>query len=190
MFTRSIGVNGELSQSRKPAKLELAVQPKRRLWLIGLAGLLSFGLTLLMLGIVSAARMETMPQFVDLPQYYLPGNPVPKEVSCTTQMYEYLDRCFIEFGGHDVYFSFDANRKTIIRTLIPARAYTIGQLILFWGKPSGIDWKDTMIYFYWGTRSALLYTRSLRPDNRVEFILYDLEQQTASPWRGFRLYKD
>jgi hypothetical protein len=140
---------------------------------------------MLVVGVMTAARTGTIRQLLDLPPRYFPGNPLPEDVSCYTHDDEHAPRCFDQLFGEEVYFNFDGNPRTILRTIIPAQAYTIGQLILSWGAPSGIRRNYYTIYVYWGTRSALLYTNSFQPDSRVEFILYDLEQQPTSPWRGF-----
>jgi hypothetical protein len=190
MFTRSVVVDTELSQGHVPSRENVSVQSQLRLWLVGFAGLLSLCLTLLVLGIMSVARIGTIPQFLDLPDSYLPGNLQPKEVSCYTYISEPFPHCSIQLLDYKVYFTFDAQTRTIMNTVISAHPYTIGQLILYWGTPTGINWNEYTIYIYWGTRSAMLSARSLRPDSRVRFILYDLEQPEASPWQGFRRRKD
>jgi hypothetical protein len=84
-----------------------------------------------------------------------------------------------------VYFNVDPETHLINRTVIPAQKYAVGDLIAAWGTPTGTTRNETNIYIYWGARSALLYTRSLQPDSRVDFILYDLAPHQASPWPGF-----
>jgi hypothetical protein len=129
--------------------------------------------------------MGAAPHVPDLPQRFLPGNPLPGEAVCMTLSDEVIGRCVVHLVDYDVYFGFDAEMRTIRSSLIPAQKYTAGDLVAAWGAPTGITWNETNIYLYWGTRSALLYTGLLQPDSRVDFILYDQQQKTASPWRGF-----
>jgi hypothetical protein len=67
----------------------------------------------------------------------------------------------------------------------PAQQFSLGELIAAWGDPSGIISSESVIHVYWGTRSALLYTRSLQPNSPVDFILYDPAFQQTSRWLGF-----
>jgi hypothetical protein len=189
MAIRFFAVDGQLEQRHRPIREYVGVQPRRRLWLVILVGLLPLFLMILILTFMITARTGTLPMLPDLPQSYLPGSPQPQNVSCTTFSGEYIPRCSVSYLENEIYFNFGSDNRTITRTLIPARAYMLGQLILAWGAPSGITWNDYTIYLYWGKRSALVYARSLQPDSPVEFILYDLVQQPASPWRGFWLHK-
>jgi len=154
--------------------------------LIRVVGPLCMFLILLVLGVMTAARTGTTPQLFDLAERDLPGSPLPDDVICYSGIDEYSPRCFVRRFGNDVYFNFDKDSRTILRTVIPAHKYSIGYLIPTWGKPSGIKQSPYMVSVHWGTRSALLYTQEFRPDSRVEFILYDPEPLPASPWRGFR----
>lgn len=186
MLSRSFAVAAESRQSHLPSRVDSGVQPNRIPKLVSVAALMCFCLTMLVLGVMTAARTGTIPTLLDPPPRYLPGNPLPGDVSCYTPGDEHMPRCFVQHLGDEVYFNFDGNTRTILRTVIPAREYTIGQLILAWGTPTGITQTHYTIYVYWRTRSALLYTSSFQPDSRVEFILYGLEQQPTAPWRGFR----
>lgn len=164
------------------------VQPRSPL-LVNLTLLVVLVSTALIVGVITVARVQALPQLPDLPQAYLPGNPMPKEVSCYTPASVYTARCSIVVLGNAVYFSLDADLKTITGTQIPARKYAIGQLVAGWGNPTGIIRRETMVYVHWGARSALIYTRDFQPGNSVEFIIYDLEPLPSSPWRGFRLFE-
>ena len=154
--------------------------------LVNVIGLICIFLVLLVLGVMTAARTGTTPQLFHLAERDLPSSPLPDDVLCYSGIDEYSPRCFVQRFGNDVYFNFDKDSRTILRTVIPAHKYSIGYLILTWGKPSGIKQSPYMVSVHWGTRSALLYTQEFRPDSRVEFILYDPEPLPASPWRGFR----
>ena len=186
MLSRSFAVTAESRQSHLPSRLDSGVQPNRIPKLVSVAALMCFCLTMLILGVMIAGRTGTLRQLLDPPSRFLPGNPLPNEVSCNTHSNEYVPRCYAQHLDDEFYFVFDADTRTIIRTVIPAREYTIGQLILAWGTPIGITQTNYTIDIDWRTRSALLYSSSFQPDSRVEFILYGLEQQPTSPWRGFR----
>src|SRR5262245_60958217 len=94
MYIQSRAVGAELRQSTFPSQH----QSRRIPTLVSVVVLLCFGLTMLTLSAVAAARTRTISQFPDLPQAYLPGNPLPREVSCHAQSYGY-DGCSVHFGG-------------------------------------------------------------------------------------------
>jgi hypothetical protein len=189
MFIRSVVADRLPRQGYIPAKETLDVQPKQTPKIIYAAVCILLCLTMLVLGVMGVARTGTIPKLLDLPPEYLPGSPKPRDVSCYTYTSEYIPRCSIHLLDNEVYFNFDTDTGTIITATVPARAYTIGQLIVSWGTPTGIIWNDYAISIYWGMHSALLYTHSIRPNSRVDFIVYDREQHTGSPWRGFRRHK-
>jgi hypothetical protein len=188
MSIQSVVPNPELRHSPIPLRQDASIQPQRSLGLVSFAVLLSLSLTMLILSVMTIARMSAIPKLPDLPQGYLPGSPRPMNISCYyVPIDAQVPRCYVDFEDHKIYFVVDEATKIIIRSTIRTQAYTLGMLVASWGTPTGITWKDTVIYVYWGTRSALIYTRSLKPTSTVEFILYDLEEQpTTSPWRGFR----
>jgi hypothetical protein len=185
MVTQSVVADTELSPKHNPLYVNRRVLSKRRLWPVSFATLVSLILMVVLLSVLALARMETGPQVPNLPPQYLPGSLLPSDVVCFLHSGEVVPRCSAHFLDDDIYFSFDADTHVIIKSAIPARAYTVGQLILAWGKPSGSMGSDYIISVSWGTRSALLYTRSLRPDSRLEFIVYDAEAQAVAPWYGF-----
>ena len=184
MFSRSV-------EAARPGALpsgeEVHILPKRRPVPVSLTLLAVLCFTALIASVMTAARAEPAPHLPDIPQAYLPGNLLPVSGWCYWPSNEQVPRCSVEFGDDEVYFSFDALTGIITRSIIPARAYMIGDLIAAWGTPTGIHQKYTLTYVFWETRSALLYTTSFRPESRVEFIIYDLEpSQATSPWHGFR----
>jgi hypothetical protein len=63
MFIQSRAVNAELRQSTFPTPR----QPKRIPTLVSFVMLLSLGLTMLVLSVVTAARIQPISQFLDLP---------------------------------------------------------------------------------------------------------------------------
>jgi hypothetical protein len=164
------------------------IQPKRPL-LVSVTLFVVFVSTMLVFGVVMAARTQAIPPMPNLPKMYLPGNSIPNNISCYWSGDEHIPRCSIRFDDHEAYFGIEPDWNFITQAFIPARDYTIGQLLTDWGTPTGITHRATMVYVHWGLRSALIYTHDFQPDDPVEFIIYDLEPVPASPWRGFRLFK-
>jgi hypothetical protein len=164
-----------------------SIQPKLPRFIIALV-LIFLSVTVLILGVGAIASAQALPQLPELPPAYLPGNPLPKDVSCSIAANQYIISCSIRSGDDEIFFNSDS-AKTISHTLIPAQKYTIGQVIAAWGTPTGITHRETQVYVHWGARSALLYTKAFQPDSIVEFIVYDLEPPPSSPWRGFRLFE-
>ena len=193
MFSPSQAANVSLRRSRAALRKNPGVQAKQISIAVSFVILMALSLAMLVLGVSMIAKIESVPLLLDLPQVYLPGNLLPQGVTCYTQDddYEigYIPTCFAHFLDHKIYFDLDADTQTLIRTFIPAQRYTIGQLIVAWGKPGGIRWTDYTISLYWGTRSATIYASSLRPDSPVEFILYELEARPGSSWAGFQLHR-
>jgi len=144
--------------------------------LLELAASLVFGLTVLVAGVVTAARTGATRPLPDLPQRYLPGHPLPADVPSF----------ILGFEAYQVYFDFDSQTRIITRTVIPATEYTVGQVLTAWGTPSGMIQRQTMTYLFWDTRAVLVYSSSVQPDSRVEYILYEPEPAQMLPWRGFR----
>ena len=186
MFTRSFSIYAEQRQSYFPPNEVVGDQPRRRPILIPFAALVFLALAMLVVGVVAVARTETIPRLLDLPESYLPGNTLPRDVSCYKPGDEHTPHWFVPLLGYEVYFDFDAGTRMINRTVIPEQAHTLGQLIASWGIPTGIIRRfefDT--YVCWGSRSAFIWGSSIQPDSRVDFIQYDLEPQQASTWHGF-----
>jgi hypothetical protein len=189
MFTLSVARSG-LSRSSEPCEESRFVPPKRRRTVLKFTAVVLVGWTIIVLGVVIRGRMGAAPHVPDLPQRFLPGNPLPGEAACTRYSNELILRCVVHLADYDVVFSLDAGMSFIHSTLIPAQKYTAGDLVAAWGAPTGITWDETNIYLYWETRSALLDTGSLQPDSRVDYILYELAAPLpAAPWPGFTSVK-
>jgi hypothetical protein len=184
MVGQSLAADTALSQHDIRAREALRVQPDSRPRLLSIVTLISLSLSMLVLGVMSIARTQATPQLLDLPQAYHPGQALPDGLACYgyTSMPE--NSCAVDLPGNLIYLNLDADKR-ITDAVIPALNYVIGDLILMWGTPGGIIQKPHTTYVYWGTRSAYVYTGSLRPDSRVQFILYDSEPKPASPWHGF-----
>ena len=120
------------------------------------------------------------------PQMVLPGNPLPRfagEDAC--DKFAPVNMICGEIDGRKIYWSYESETQKIVRTIILAAEYTIGELILAWGIPTGFDRYGTSIFVSWEARSAHLMTDFFHPYSRVRFIQYDLEPPQRSVWRGF-----
>lgn len=187
MVTRSMEVVDGLNQRSIPGNRSRGRLPPLLLLLVRISLGVSLGLTLLVLTVVFISRLSAIPQVTDLPQSYLPGSRLPQELSCYTPVDEHKPRCSAPLGQTEVYFDFDPDTQQIVRSIIPAYAYSMRQLYAAWGRPSAIRWHEFTIYVYWNTRSAEFYVSTLRPQSRASFILYELQApDDVSPWNGFR----
>ena len=131
-----------------------------------------------------------MPQLLNLPQQYLPGSLPPQHLRCPCasepQQYWYDGFCWADYQGQPVYFEFDRDHRRIVSAIIPAQDYNLGQLLVSWGTPAGVNWNHYTVYVYWPTRWVILSNKTFRPTSPVKSILYTPEQPPSSPWRGFR----
>lgn len=146
--------------------------------------------TLTMVGIIGVSRTQTLQAIKTPPPEYLPGNPLPNladHISCNSSDSNQLTNlsCLVHLSDQDIYFYYEAQSEGIIRTIIKANEYTIGELILAWGTPTGFDRYGTATVVSWGTRSANLDAESFQPTNPITFITYDLKPLKRSLWRGF-----
>src|SRR5438874_2776626 len=101
MFARSNSDDTERHQRHIPSSKAVDVQPKLRPILISFAASVFLGLATLVLVVVAVARMGAIPRLLDLPQYYLPGNPLPWDVSCYTPGDRYLPSCLVHLLTHE-----------------------------------------------------------------------------------------
>jgi hypothetical protein len=145
---------------------------------------------MVVLVVMTIARTGTIPQLPDLPHTYLPGNRLPEAVSCYTVNDEHVPRCSITHLDTEIHFVVDPETDTIIGAVVPALDYTVGELIMSWGTPDGIIQTPQTTYVHWGTRTAHIFTGSLQPDSRVQFVHYEAQPKSTSPWRGFRRRND
>ena len=148
-------------------------------------------LMLLVLSILSAARTETVPDIHVLDEIYLPGNvlpQLPKDAECFDLAYLYRS-CLISVLGQKIYLNYEPSSRMMVHTGYRTKEYSIGELIVAWGFPTGIAQHDTFTFVNWERRSAIIYSKSFEPESRVAFIQYDLEEQPSSVWEGFRTFE-
>ncbi len=146
--------------------------------------------TLLVVGASSMAQTGAIRPIIEPPQEYLPGSPFPgspENIACDNYPTNQLTgmSCLVHISDFDVYFYYGQDSNSIFRTIIPAKEYAIGELILAWGTPTGFDRYGDGIVVSWGTRSANFNAQSFQPTNQIGFITYDLTPFKRSPWRGF-----
>lgn len=185
MSDQFLGVNASPRQQSIPASKDTGIRPNWRMNVVGLIGLFSLGLTALMGGILTVARAEPIPRILELPQRYLPGNLPPENMSCDNANTSGVPRCFVWFQDNLVEFDFDIGPRIIRSAFVRVDAYTLGQLILSWGTPTGVNRNHYTNYIYWPSRWVILDNDSFGPSSQVKSILYNYDQPMASPWRGF-----
>lgn len=186
MVDRSFTANDVLQQEIITPGEGRFDQPQHGLNLGKLIILACLGFAICVMGVIVIARLESVPQFVELPEIYLPGNPLPDDLMCYYRDSEPQPRCVVHFLNDELHFTSHTVTGLIDQTIIPALKYTLGDLILAWGTPRGVLRSPQTTFIFWGKRSIVLYTGNFRPGSRVQYILYSQEPLPASPWRGFQ----
>ena len=151
-----------------------------------IASILWLFLMLLMLCIPIVSNASVTSEIYTPPQRVLPGSPLPRfagEDAC--DKFAPVNMICGELDGQKIYWSYESKTQKIVRTIILAAEYTIGDLILAWGTPTGFDRYGTAIFVSWEARSAHLMTDFFHPYSPIRFIQYDLEPPQRSVWRGF-----
>ena len=149
-------------------------------------------LTICIVVAVSAARAGTVRSVFDLPERFLPGHPLPVDATCTETVANSVACSFyhINYAGKEVSLIADVSGRNIADAVYSAHEYTIGDLILVWGLPSGFIHYGSAVQVYWDTRFAYLITCSLQPDSHIELISYSQISSQMPPWRGFTTSKE
>ena len=142
--------------------------------------------TVVVAGIITTSRSATLPPPIDVPARYMPGSPLPDDGDCEWHMYEDQMRFCRGHADGWLFFTYDMRARVIdhVTTENPGEL-TIGDLMLMWGIPSGIDQNRWGVYVYWGSRSAFVNGPRFGPQSRVAFITYRLQAYPQSTWRGF-----
>ena len=164
-----------------------AIQWREIPLLVKVETMVVLSLMLTIFSVLNVARTGTISKILGPPRPYLPGNSLPllpKDAECNHFENDIIF-CIVHELGQGVYIGYEASTRMIIHTGLKTNESKIGELIVAWGLPTGFNQYDDSIFVYWGTRSAVLYTDSFRPESLVQFIRYDLEPQQASAWRGF-----
>ena len=155
---------------------------------------IAFGgcLALCVVGTVSVARAGRHFSIFTLQERLLPGHPLPADTTCREPVTK-NQSCTsyrVSVGGKEIYLAIDQSGQKIADTVYSAHEYTIGELILAWGLPSGFTQYGSAVQVYWDRRFAYLITCSFQPDSHVELISYSLTSSQAPPWRGFKTSRE
>jgi hypothetical protein len=151
--------------------------------------LILFGQMVFIMGALIISRTDNVPEIKPFNAVYLPGAILADEVGnkdCFDLDFAH-QTCIGNVAGQKIYFIVDRNSRMISGSAIRADEYRIGDLIRTWGYPTGFRNSDGPVTVYWGTRSAIIYAKPVRPESEIDFIQYDLESQPAEAWQGFKL---
>ena len=191
-------VSAAFDQKRVDTNDVVLVRPKAITVVLRIILIISGSLTLSILSVVVVAGAEAVPTLTGLSPQFLPGHAAPTRLHCGESAAETCyppvdahcfetsdDNCFItaliQQNGKMLSLTIDSASRTIIQT----SGYSMGDLILAWGTPTGYSQIGRDINVIWGTRHAHLATCSFRPESYVEILTDYPDPVTASPWRGF-----
>lgn len=195
-----------LRRNRIRAGCAIQVQPKARTVVSRLMVILVGGAALVTLSVVVMPHIGAAPTIIEPPPEYRPGQVPPLGTHCggddATQgsCYPPVDaHCYqsgdadwscltsaaIQYHDKQIALMIDVASRTIALTSISAPGYTMGDLMLAWGTPTGFNQSDRAIDVYWGARSTSLTTCSFRPESKVDVITFYRSPAFAAPWHGF-----
>jgi hypothetical protein len=143
-------------------------------------------LIVIIAGITLPARAAER-HFEDPPLQVMPGSHLPDGAVCNWTTYSRGDMmyCNIALQNKTLYFSYDLRRKVIVHTSMPVDKQTVGNLIVVWGDPTGIEHYTWSAEVQWGNRSIFVSTHPFNPTSEIYFVSYNLDLTPASPWHGF-----
>jgi hypothetical protein len=84
-----------------------------------------------------------------------------------------------------VYFMFSSRDQTIARLSYTPRSGNLGDLLLAWGTPTGINRLSWSTEVHWGNRVVYVANNPLAPESRILYIAHNLAPERSQPWRGF-----
>jgi hypothetical protein len=136
---------------------------------------------------IMLSTRRALPAVAELPSQYMPGSALPLTARCRWNGYGQGDivPCQDRLSRSTVYIAYDVERKIIIRALVSASGQSVGEMILAWGRPTGIRRYSRSAEVQWGIRSIFVSTYPFEPNNRSSFIFYDLQPDSATTWTGF-----
>ena len=158
---------------------------------VQLIGLILGGLTLSLLVGVAMASLGPRPVIFEPGQQFLPGNPRPGDVDCNSLAdgysgaYASYTTCSAVQDDKHLSLQIDIASGVIMRAYFLAGEYSIGDLMLVWGAPSGFSRFGRNTYLYWGTREAFVLGCSFSPASNVHRITYERKPIALISWRGF-----
>jgi hypothetical protein len=120
-----------------------------------------------------------------------PGRPMPTHgVVCSWNLPDdSLTYCEAITEQHrEVSFAYDRSKREIASvSYLILGDFTIGQLILHWGIPTGYTRNSNAVTVYWPSRYAYIVSRVFSPSSPVGFISFTNQPlQPASAWAGFK----
>lgn len=123
----------------------------------------------------------------EVPEYLLPGQPVPAQCDYTWRAYYPSNTfyCRNVVDGTFMYAEYSQSRKIITRVSYSVDGETVGDLILAWGIPTGMQRYNWGVEIYWGKRSVWASTEPFTPMSRIFLVAYTLRTPDASAWHGF-----
>jgi hypothetical protein len=108
----------------------------------------------------------------------------PSSAEVDDPSYEGL--CWISLQGQEIFFELDLPARRIRQVIIPIEGYELGQFVVSWGTPRGVQRNPFNIYVNWPSRWVIINGQQLTPYSRVRTVMYSLDQPLSSAWRGFR----
>ncbi len=206
MFNPFRFMKAMLRRDRTHAKYTAPVQPKARVVITRILFIVVGGAVVVIVCGVTVAHIGAAPTVIEPPPQYVPGHTPPIGIHCggdesagescyppvDSHCYESGDAgwgCFtsatIQYNDQKIALLIDVAARTIALTSISAPGYSIGDLILAWGTPTGFNQSGRDIDVYWGARSTHLATCLFRPESRVDMITFYRNSAFAAPWHGF-----
>src|SRR5215212_6629430 len=89
---------------------------------------------------IMLSTRRALPAFPELPPQFMPGSALPLTTRCSWSGYGQGDivPCQDRLSRSTIYIAYDVERKIIIRALVSASSQSVGDMILAWGRPTGI----------------------------------------------------
>ncbi len=138
---------------------------------------------------MSAVRLAPTVQSFDssFPSDSQPGGPLPQFASCDYHNF-YGGIAYCRFGDFfSASYDYTAHKIECIYHSQGFNGLTVGDLILAWGQPTGIEFSGYSTTLYWGNKLAYVsYNHKFTPSSLVTFTAWCNDQRHGSPWRGFQ----
>src|SRR5258708_6604862 len=101
MIAQPLAIEVGLGRPDVPCLESTVVPPRRRRLFLNFAAVMFVGWTLAVLFVVLSGRLGTAPHVPDVPQRFMPGSPLPREVACATFSDELFPRCVVYLVDYD-----------------------------------------------------------------------------------------
>jgi len=131
------------------------------------------------------ARPNMSATVTEPPSDLLPGKQrFPWTVGCNS-LHDGRFICDKTLRGSQIELTYDAIKQQIVYTVISTPDQTLADLLIAWGKPTGITNTGQSVAVFWSTRVAYLAPYSFRPETQVKHIAYGDALKQTLLWRGF-----